>query len=650
MGRMSAVVVLMLLVIAPVAAAEESDSLLRALGSGSPEVRRTAREKLLEMGERAVPLLAEGISSPDAVAALACADLLGEGAWRRARSPLRAVLEDDARPGLLRRACCRALGKAGDYRDIELLGTLVVQYPEAALALIEIAEPECVEVLLTPEAGAATFPEIPYALARFGHERGVDTLIGMLGSQNALGARHYLRVLAGRDYGAEPDGWMSWRGRERLADRLGSADWDVSEEAMAEVLATFNADGESAALKDDLLALAKDSRRPLEVRSKALLAIGLAGFAPFGPDLVEILNNDPDGQIRVYAAEALGRVGYAPAAVDLAWYLIFDEDPFRKLSAKGSTIRYYTIDSEVSKALVRMGITGGLDYLIRQLGEEHRVRVHHQALRTLHGVTGQNFGYRPDARRVDRQAAALRWRQWFDENRGAIELVGNVDLEDKEFRARVQRLIDTLGGYKFLTMSRARQMLVLLGEVALPELTAGLTRPEMHIRVHCAEVLGWIRSKAARPDLARALEDPSREVRTAAAVALGEIGPGEAAPAVLKALGDEVPDVRIEAALALAQVDPKLAVPALRKALDRPANDIEAFRREAWYALAAHGDPGAVDQLAGLLSVPDRASRQETADRLAALTGRDPGVEEPQIDEWKAWWQVSRGSYTPRGR
>ena len=91
--------------------------------------------------------------------------------------------------------------------------------------------------------------------------------------------------------------------------------------------------------------------------------------------------------------------------------MVMHEEEFRKISAKHRTDSYYTIDSEVSKSLLALGALGGLDKMIAQLGEEHRVRVYHQAVRTLRGATGQNFGYAPDARRAERVEAAARWRR-----------------------------------------------------------------------------------------------------------------------------------------------------------------------------------------------------------------------------------------------
>ena len=102
-----------------------------------------------------------------------------------------------------------------------------------------------------------------------------------------------------------------------------------------------------------------------------------------------------------------------------------------------------------------------------------------------------------------------------------------------------------------------------------------------------------------------------------------------------------------EAVRALARVEAQRSIPVIRQALEARQNRMEAFRREAWFALAVHGEADAVDSLAGLLSVPVAASRQETADRLLVLTGRDPGIESESIAKWKEWWKVYRTGYSP---
>jgi len=627
-------------------AADETD----ALASPDAVVRAAAVAALESAGEGAVPVLRRGIASGRPLVVLACLDVAAQGGLRGTRAAVRSVAEAEATPALLRRVAIRALGRVGDYRDIRFLAGLLDAWPGAALALAMIGDEDSIPVLRERFGKGAASPELAYALATFGVEQGPATLVAMLDGPEGPAALCYLRRYTGADVGTTREAWETWLRLDRLTRGLGDEDWKKSDEFL-EVLLTGAGGADQPGLAADLEAIAVDTGRDRRTRTKAILGLGRLKIRSATPAIVRLLFEDPDGMIRVYAAEALGRLGVMGTAVDLVWYLVNDEEEFRKISAKHRTDAYYTIDSEVVKALYGMGAAGALDKMIAQLGSEYRVRVYHQAVTTLRAVTGQNFGYEPDARRVDRQAAAARWRRWFDEHRGEIARPASPGLSDPEFRRRVSELVDGLGNFHFLEMSRARQKLTLLGELVVPELVAGLTRPELHIRTHCAEVLGWIRARSARDALAKALDDPRIEVRTASASALGLMGPGAAAGRLIEVLGDPSDaglDVRIEAARALARAPKTEAVPALTAALAREENDSDTFRVEAWFALAAHGDAVHVDRLVhSLASRPEVAFRQVIASRLAALTGRDPGVTTDSIAAWNVWWKASRDRYTP---
>jgi len=634
---------LVLLLTLPVIAGETD--LLRELSSPEPEVRAAARERLANLEEGAAETLRAGLRSGDLLAALGCADVAAENGVRGLRRDLIGIIEDPDTPDLLVRACCRAMGALGDYRDLKLLGSLASSVPEAALAMAEIGEKEAVPILESVFDPESASPEVAYALAALGSGKAVPALIGMLGGGRGLSALHYLRKLASGEVGDSPDAWRTWWRREKLARSLGSADWDDSEVALAAVLES--ADEEARA---DLLAVAVDAVRARDARTKAVQALGLIGDPAVVPSLMRLLREDPDGMVRLYAAEAVGRLADAAVAPDLAYYLIFDEEPFRKLSAKGLRVPYFTIDSAVCKALVRLGVTGGLDYLIRQLGQQHRVRVYHEAVRALRAATGENHDFRPDGNRELRAAAAKRWREWFDANREAIRLDGRGDFGDPGFQARLKELVDTLDHFHFLKMSRAVRTLVLLGERATPAVIVGLSRPEMHVRVHCAEILGETGALSARPALVGALDDEKAEVRTAAVAALGRLGPGGHAGAVVRALEDPSVDVRIVAARALSRVDAGTAVPALRRAMKREGNALDAFRQDALFSLGAHGDAAAVDELAGMLaSRPQTAVKADLASRIQLLTGRDPGLTEESLAAYREWWSTVRKSYGSDG-
>ncbi len=629
-----------LLLASGAAAAEDPAALVDRLAAADPAERASAKEALERAGAAALPALRAGLGAPSATIATACVEILAEGGFRSARDDVRRLLDDPRAARMVRRACALTLGRVGDERDTARLLEIAPEFPEAALALAALADPAARAPLAEMVTAGRGGPEAAFALASFGDPAGVEALIAALGGPEDLRALLLLRRLAGRDPGTSPDAWRAWWRVERWRRALGAAEFEASESAL------------EAALKDpaaapDLVAVATDALAPGDARTKALLALGLRGDPSVLPVLLRLLEEDADGMVRLYAAEAVGRLGDPSAAISLVAYLVFDEEPFRKRSAKDRSDVYYTIDSAVCRALTRLGICGGLDYMIRQLDQEHRVRVYHEALRTLRETLDRDFDYRPDGDRRSRRAAAARARRWFDEERDGLRLPG-PDLAEPRFRAGAARYVDRLAHFSFLAMSRARECLVLLGEAALPELRAGLERPEMHIRVHCAEILGRIRSRTCRPDLLRRLADEAPEVRAAAVAALGAMGPGRAAEeGVLRALGDVSADVRIEAARALARVPAERALPALQAAAERPENRTPAFLREACFARAVHGDASAVSDLGAMLAHRDAAFRRTVADRLQVLTGFDAGADEGAREAFLAYWEAERSRYGP---
>jgi HEAT repeat protein len=621
-------------------AGEDHAAAVKALGGPGAAARAEAFESLRGAGEPALPALLEGLRGGNVLVAAGCAELIGAGGFQAGRDALVEVLDRPESPRFARRACILALGRVGDGRDVGRLVRLAGEYGEAGLSLATLGETAALLPLRAVVAEPGAPPEAAFALAVLGDPAGVPLLLAALDGPQALPALRCLRLFAGRDVGRSRSDWDAWWRLRALAEGLGSAAYDASEEALRAAVADPGAAG-------DLLRIATDPAFPRDARTKALLALGLRRERSAAPALTRLLESDGDGMVRLYAAEALGRIGLAGSAVDLARYLIFDEEPFRKETAKGLTTPYYAIDCEVAKALVRLGVKGGLHALIRFLGEEHRVRVYHEALRALMAATGRPADYRPDGLRDDRREAAERWRRWFDENREGLALADGADFSDPAFTERVERLVDTLDHAHFLSMSRARETLTVLGESALPALRAGLARRALHVRVHCAEILGRIHAHSCRPDLAAAMRDNRPEVRSAAAAALATMGPGAEARAVLSGLDDPSADVRVECLRALARVPAKSALPAIRQAMAKPENSAADFVRESLFARAAHGDAGAMEELLALLGRPDAAFRQTVAERVRLLSGRDPGTTTESLSEWRRWREGNGGGHVP---
>jgi len=115
-----------------------------------------------------------------------------------------------------------------------------------------------------------------------------------------------------------------------------------------------------------------------------------------------------------------------------------------------------------------------------------------------------------------------------------------------------------------------------IGEVAVPQLLAGLTNGNARVRQAATRTLGAIgpKAKTAVPALVGSLRDPDDQVRVNACAALGAIGVGspEVVSALAAALGDKNSDVRdnVVAALGELGLQAKEAVPALMRMLSDP--------------------------------------------------------------------------------
>jgi len=129
----------------------------------------------------------------------------------------------------------------------------------------------------------------------------------------------------------------------------------------------------------------------------------LARFGEYAvPTLMDGLTS-PDVPVRVTSAYVLGMIG-DPRSYDALHRATYDST---------IDVRY-----EAATALLRGGDDRGLPVLVHGL-EDADPRVRAKAILVLHGRTGEDFGYRPDASPADRQAAVARWREWMSRRRSA---------------------------------------------------------------------------------------------------------------------------------------------------------------------------------------------------------------------------------------
>ncbi len=135
----------------------------------------------------------------------------------------------------------------------------------------------------------------------------------------------------------------------------------------------------------------------------SLFALGLLGVERAREAVVDRLESR-SGQIRVAAAVAAGQLGGDPALEKLA--VCLDD--------KSDYVRFFAAQSLRGLGDPR-AVDGYLDAL--ETGNTYLMELAIASLRTL---TGDDFGFRPDASYRDRERATRRWRDWVSENRAAI--------------------------------------------------------------------------------------------------------------------------------------------------------------------------------------------------------------------------------------
>lgn len=141
-----------------------------------------------------------------------------------------------------------------------------------------------------------------------------------------------------------------------------------------------------------------------------------------------------------------------------------------------------------------------------------------------------------------------------------IETLGFAD-DEAIYRGRpIRDWIDIYGEYNSLTRDEAAEVLLEMGQAAVPHLIEALHDEEVQVRKGAVMLLRRFGplAKDALPGLIDATRDTNHWMRIYAIQALGSIGPSaEAAkPVLVQFLKDPHNEVRLEAACALAKIEP----------------------------------------------------------------------------------------------
>jgi HEAT repeat protein len=331
--------------------------------------------------------------------------------------------------------------------------------------------------------------------------------------------------------------WADHAGLADLLDRAAADDTAVAWPAMD----ALRARGE-AALPLLLATAAGGPATPRGLRPRrvrAIVVLGTCGDRRATPVLCAALSDREDGWVRAAAAAALGDLGDPAAAVPLARTLHYLGDVHRPRDSwdypgKGNTdvpaeawgeIDYYAVDVAVCAALLRLGVAGAAEWLLRERLDPRtgrwRVRVLQDAADALRlAFPDAPAGYEPDAGYPQRLAACEALRAWW---RGGPRLARPLDETDPGFSAASRALAASIGGKGVSVMDTqiAKGAAALLGPPAVPALLATASASKSRVqRAEIATVLGTVRDRRCVAPLLALSSDPVPAVRANAAEAL----------------------------------------------------------------------------------------------------------------------------------
>jgi HEAT repeat protein len=404
-------------------------------------------------------------------------------------------------------------------------------------------------------------------------------------------------------------------------------------------------------------------------------------------ELVEVLKNSKDAQLREAAARVLGKIYVDPKlAVPVLDRLLksrvvsdrrgalaglgkMARNALELTPSRASDMTGFKVkpgNAAAGAALVPPAASKGLadeDAEVRRLSAE-AIR---EAARVLSGLIPEprqrdvrlgepanDGGFtpaeaKPLALALKEQAPNL-GRRLDDADLGAL-LAANEALEaiaDARLRSRILRASEK--------SSKEKPIDELLAEglrSALPGLAKELSHKEVRVRLAALYVLETLETEAApvAASVVLALTDPNSVVRWGAVRTLGGAAPleaGKAVPGLAGAIDDRSGDVRGSALHALARYGPaaKAAVPALTRALAAPDAETQVLSAQALGAIGPEAGP-AVPALTKTLAAPETEARAASAQALGkigpaalsataalqkALSDPDSGVREAATD------------------
>ena len=255
------------------------------------------------------------------------------------------------------------------------------------------------------------------------------------------------------------------------------------------------------------------------------------------------------------------------------------------------------------------------------------------ALEGLVALAGTDFGFAPSSSVIDREASAVRARQWWADHEERLwDEAG--PLTDPGLEARVRLLVAHLRTYQLRQIDGAVYTLTRLGPGVIPYLQEGLASEDDYLRLHVLDVMRGLATRVDRKTRGQLaviaagplLDDPSPSV---AARAARMCGAALVADPLVNALERRPePEVRLAVVDALGATGLPTAHDVLETwAASQPRDTWPPDLKVALEAALLSTDPDRPTDrfLAMLESDPDTA--YPAMERLIVLTGSDHGFD-----------------------
>jgi len=402
-------------------------------------------------------------------------------------------------------------------------------------------------------------------------------------------------------------------------------------------------------------------------RVRALVLLGARRDPEALPALLGSLDDQQnDGWVRVAAVTALGDLGDPRAIVPLCRVLFYLGDVHRVRDAweypgadntdipadQWADAPYQAIDSAVCDALLRLGVRGAAEWIVRERLRPSSGRWRIRVLQDGADAVRRAFPdaprvYEPDAGLPQREAAYEALRAWL---RTGPRLKAPVAEDDPRFAEGARALVHQMGEKSVMELQIVKRAAALVGAPLTPYVLEGLKTSTKKVhRAELATTLGALRDRRAIEPLLALTKDPVSAVRANAIEALASylgreddpqldgtspVGPDAIVATLLRELADPEARARTSAMKALTAAPPRADVrEALRahRADEHPENDFGDYRLAETVATLVQTGEG-LDAVLAILAEPDLFRRRFVWELLWPALRLEPEAFDPAID------------------